>query len=149
MLQSEYVYNKRKTHTSEKEKNMKRIAKFDELIKRTSEGEELKFTDFPEVVPTLYWAYRSSLRRGLEEIDFKEVIWEKDIEIIVKDLREAGYESFTISSTFSSLLETIWEFEQRGCKMVGLKQVRQGYDNYNEETRKMEPAFKPAALIRL
>lgn len=128
---------------------MKRIAKFDELIKRTSEGEDLKFTDFPEVVPTLYWAYKSSMDRGFEEIDFNEVIWEKDIETIVKDLREAGYESFTISSTFSSLLETIWEFEQRGCKMVGLKQVRQGYDNYNKDTRKSKPVYKPAAIIML
>lgn len=128
---------------------MKKIARIDEVITRVNAGENVKFEEYPEINPALYWAYRSSLRRDLEEVDFSEVIWEKDIDAIVNSLREAGHETFTISSTFSSLLETIWEFEQRGCKMEGLKQVRQGYDDFNEETMKMEPAYKPAAVIRL
>ena len=117
---------------------MKRIAEFEEIIERVNAGEKVEFTEYPD-----------AKEKGLDEIDFNEVIWGKDIEGIVNQLRKAGHETFTISSTFSSLLETIWEFEQHGCRMEGLKQVRQGYDNFNEETMKMEPAYKPAAIIRL
>ena len=128
---------------------MKRIAEFEEIIERVNAGEEVKLSEYPQACPTLYWAYRRSKENGLDEVDFSEVIWEKDVEGIVNQLRKAGHETFTISSTFSSLLETIWEFEKHGCKMEGLKQVRQGYDNFNAETMKMEPAYKPAAIIRL
>lgn len=37
--------------------------------------------------------------------NFAEVIWDDDIETILADCRKLGVREFTISSTFSSLLE--------------------------------------------
>lgn len=127
---------------------MKNIARIDEVIKRAEAGERISLEE-AGINATLYRAYRSSQKRELAEIDFNDVIWNYDVEAIVKELREAGYETFTISSTFSSLLETIWEFEQLGCRMDGLKQVEQEYKNFNMDTMKSEPSLKPAAVIRL
>lgn len=127
---------------------MKEIAKFEEIIRKTRAGEELSASE-ENVNTTLYWAYRSSKDRNLETLDFSDVIWDRDIPQILETLKAEGLEEFTISSTFSGLLETIWGFEQLGCRMEGLVQVRQPYDNFNEDTMEMEPAYKPAACIKL
>ena len=140
---------KGKTHTSQRRKKMKKIEKFEELIRRCDEGENLKFTDFPEVNPTLYWAYRHSKRNGLRTIDFNDVVWGKDAQAIVKTLREEGYKSFTVSSTFSGLLEIVEAFGKEGCKMGGLTRVKQGFTEFDEETGKIVDAERPALRIRL
>lgn len=127
---------------------MKRIARIDEAIRRAKAGERISLEE-AGINATLFSAYKSSKNRELDEIDFNDVIWNYDVEDIVKELREAGCETFTISSTFSSLLETIWEFEQLGCRMDGLTQIEQEYENFNMDTMKSEPALKPAAIIRL
>lgn len=127
---------------------MKNIARIDEAIERAKAGERISLEE-ANINATLFRAYRSSKDRGLDEIDFDDVIWNYDVEPILDELRAAGCEAFTISSTFSSLLETIWEFEKQGCRMDGLKQVKQSYTYFNAETMKCEPAYKPAAVIRL
>ena len=70
--------------------------------------------------PTLFAAYRSSMEAGNGEIDFSEVIWDYDIEEIARTLKENGISSFTISSTFSSLIPTLAEFAKHGFQMAGL-----------------------------
>lgn len=69
---------------------------------------------------TLFWAYRTSKETGNELIDFNEVIWNYDIEEIAQTLKANGITEFTISSTFSSLIETLAAFEKHGISMAGL-----------------------------
>ena len=61
---------------------------------------------------TLFWAYRTSKETGNELIDFNEVIGDYDIEEIAQTLRANDITEFTISSTFSSLIETIAKFRK-------------------------------------
>lgn len=61
---------------------------------------------------TLFAAYRDCQETGNDNIDFNGVIWDYDIPEIVKALKENGISKFTISSTFSSLIETLAAFEK-------------------------------------
>ncbi len=66
---------------------------------------------------TLGQAYLYSKEAGNDLPNFAEVIWDYDIEAILADCRKLGVKEFTISSTFSSLIETIAKFEELGCTL--------------------------------
>ena len=76
-----------------------------------------------EVNHTLYWAYKDSKEAETEDLNFADVIWDEDIQAIVDFCKEEKIDQITISSTFSSLTNVLWELEQRGCKMSGMKKV--------------------------
>ncbi|MCD7751548.1 MAG: hypothetical protein LUI10_07405 [Lachnospiraceae bacterium] len=87
-------------------------------------------------------AYRRSTEAGNELIDFDGAIWECEIEGIAKSLRENGIHEFTISSTYSSLIETLAAFEKQGFKMAGLTQVKEVYTDWQTGEHKLIPAIK-------
>lgn len=91
---------------------------------------------------TMFWAYFNSKDVGNDLIDFHDVIWEADIPEIVLVCRENGIREFTISSTFSSLIETLAEFEKLGCKMFGLMQVKANYTDWQTGKNAIIPAIK-------
>ncbi len=77
-----------------------------------------------------------------EVIDFDEVIWDYDIEEIVATLRAEGIKEFTISSTFSSLIPTLAEFEKHGIRMNGLTEVKQNYTDWQTGEKRRVPAIR-------
>ncbi len=93
---------------------------------------------------TIYWAYWRTQEARNCLLDFSEVIWDRDIEEIVNFCHENKIRSFTISSTFSSLTETLWEFKKLGCEIAGMKEVNASYTNL-DGTR----AVRPAIIIRV
>ena len=93
---------------------MKKIEIFEKAM---NEGGSLK--DYG-INSTLFAAYRDCQETGNDNIDFNGVIWDYDIPEIVKALKENGISKFTISSTFSSLIETLAAFEKEGIRMAGL-----------------------------
>ena len=105
-----------------------------------------KYCDI-NVNPTFGAAYFYSQEAGNDLINFGEVIWDYDIDEILENCRRFGIESFTISSTFSSLIITIAEFEKRGCKLEGLIEINSRYEDWKaslegESIKERIPAFK-------
>lgn len=94
---------------------------------------------------TMYWAYESSKEAGNDTIDFSKVIWDYDIEPIVKACRAYGIDHITISSPFSGLIETLAEFEKQGCKMDGLTKVKTSHTDW----RTGEKQTLPAILVKI
>lgn len=93
--------------------------------------------------PTMYIAYfRSKEDAGNELIDFSEVIWDEDVLEIVRTCRENDIREFTISSTMSSIIATIAEFEKLGCKMFGIMQINATYTDFMTGKKKKIPAIK-------
>lgn len=91
---------------------------------------------------TLFWAYRNSIEAGNEEINFEDVIWDYDIEEIAETLKENGIGSFTISSTFSSLIPTLAEFAKHGFQMAGLTEVKARYKDWKTGKAAVLPAIR-------
>lgn len=123
---------------------MKKIAKFDDLMTRARNGEEIKFKEHG-VNPTLYWAYQKSLDLKHRYLNFNDVIWDKDIPEIVNQLREAGKKKFTISSTFCGITTTIQEFIKNGCRLSGMTTVK----SYTVNWETGEPEYIPAFVITI
>lgn len=98
---------------------------------------------------TMFWAYRDSKKANCEELNFYEVIWEKDIDEIVETCRKEKIGTITISSGYSSLTTTLWEFVKRGCTIEGMKLVPQPYTEYNWETKEEVRPQTPAIVIKI
>lgn len=119
---------------------MKEIRRFEEAIANP----ENKGKSYEElgINQTLFWAYNHSKEAGNELIDFDEVIWDYDIPAITACLREEGITEFTISSTFSSLIETLAAFEKEGIKMDGLTTTKARHTDWQTGEHKILPAIK-------
>ena len=116
---------------------MKRIEVFEQAI-------ENKAKNLREegINPTLFWAYRASIEAENERIDFSECIWDNEIEEISEFLKKNNIYEFTISSTFSSLIETLAEFEKHGFKIAGLTKVNARYTDWKTNERAVVPAIR-------
>ena len=119
---------------------MKKIEAFEKAI-----ADQVKDIRAIGINSTMFWAYRDSQEAESDLLNFSEVIWNEDIAPIVEACREYGIHEFTISSTFSSLIETLAEFEKLGCKMAGLTTVKTRYTDWQTG----EKAIKPAVLMKL
>lgn len=91
---------------------------------------------------TLYWAYRNTQDSGNDLINFDEVIWDNDIQPICNTLKENNITEFTISSTFSSLIATLAQFDAQGFKMDGIVRVKSRHANWSTGERELIPAIK-------
>ena len=96
-----------------------------------------------EVNYTMLRAYKvSNYITGNDVIDFHEVIWNNEVNEIVKLCRENEIKEFTISSTFSSLIETLMLFEELGVKTNGLTRVKAPYKDFMSNDYAIIPAIK-------
>ena len=120
---------------------MKKIETFEKAI-------ENKVPNLREVGinPTLFWAYRTLEETGNDNIDFNDVIWEYEIENIASCLKANGIVEFTISSTFSSLIETLAEFQKHGFQMAGLTEVNARYTKIGSDERARIPAIRMMSI---
>ena len=116
---------------------MKRIERFEQAIEN-----KVKDLRAEGINSTLFWAYRESIETGNEKINFSECIWEQEIEDIANCLKENGILEFTISSTFSSLIETLAEFQKHGFKMAGLTEVNARYTAIGSDEKAKLPAIR-------
>lgn len=112
-----------------------------ELFERAIEEKAASLADYG-INGTLFWAYRESIEAENENIDFSDVIWEKDIEEITTAMKEYQISEFTISSTFSGLISTLAEFEKHGFKMAGLTEVNARYRDVFTGKRERIPAIR-------
>ena len=118
---------------------MKEIRRFEELM-NAKENISLKDAG---VNSTLYRAYRTSKEEsGNDLINFDDLIWDHDIKEIADSMRAEGIKKFTISSTFSSLIETLAEFEKNGIYMNGLTTVNARYTDWKTGEQARIPAIK-------
>ena len=96
---------------------MKKINKIEEVKNKDVRLEDVGINR------TFYWAYIRTQETTNEKLDFEDVIWENDVEGIIKNCKEFGLKEITISSRFSSLIDILAVFEKQGAKLVGLTKV--------------------------
>ena len=116
---------------------MKKITAFENAI-----ANECKDLNAAGIEPTVFWAYRHTMRNGNELIDFSDVIWDEDIKAIADTLSENGITEFTISSTFSGLIPTLAAFDKHGFKMAGITEVNASYTDWQTGKRAKIPAIR-------
>ncbi len=77
---------------------------------------------------TLFSAYQSTKKAGNERLNFDEIIWGRDIELIIKLLKEFGISEFTISSAASNLMEILAIFQNNNIVIRGIVGIKEPYD---------------------
>ena len=96
---------------------MKKISKIEEV-----KNKDVRLED-GGINRTFYWAYIRTQETTNKILDFNDVIWESDVEGIIKNCKKFGLKEITISSRFASLIDILAEFEKQGAKLAGLTQV--------------------------
>lgn len=114
---------------------MKTIQLFEDLKTGKTNYKEVKFNS------TIYTAYQHAKQSGNDLIDFDEVIWEQDVEDIMDFCKENDIKQFTISSTYSSLIEIVDLFEKNEVKLQGLTKTKSCSIDYMTGELKVIPAF--------
>lgn len=123
---------------------MKNIKILDEAEKKNYRYKDVDLNS------TFIQAYYYSKEAENELINFGDVIWDYDIDEIVENCKRNGIEEFTISSTFSSLLTTIAEFEKRDCHMIKLVEINSKYNDWRAGLEgKVQKERIPALLMRM
>ncbi len=116
---------------------MKRIEALEEL-----RDKEARYYSDTNINQTFGQAYFAARRNENNLIDFNEVIWEQDVEQIIENCREFGIREFTISSTYSGLIEIIAKLDEKGWKVAGITEVNASYSDFMSGERKIIPAFR-------
>ena len=111
-----------------------------EFLEKAREN-NTKWTDL-DINALLGQAYLYSFEADNELPNFAEVVWENQIEEILADCKRYGITEFTISSTFSSLINTIARFEELGAKLDGLVRINSIHRDWNTGEKQILPAFK-------
>lgn len=107
---------------------MKRIEKLDQARKEKANLKEWGINS------AFYWAYQIWLITKNETIDFDDAIWDQDVEKIIDHCKEYDIKKITVSSGFSGVIQTLGLFEDKGCKIIGLKKIKSQYkDFYTQE----------------
>ena len=109
---------------------MLEIKEYDEII--NNEGKEHDPATFNG---KLFGAYRNSQDAEYEMLDFNDILHNKDIEQIPELLRKFAITEFTISSTWSGLIERLALLEEKGLKIQGITKI------YNSRQEKEIPAI--------
>ncbi len=157
---SEYVYNLERGNKKilsevtimKTNKFEKLYARMQELKKLYNEGEKEKaqqsYSKLKETIKNeengfrIIWTMYEKARDNQNlYIDFNEVIWDNEVESIIKTLRDNGIEKFTFSSTWSSAVKTAWLFKENGCTLEGLTEVNEGYEDFITGKMKKTPAY--------
>ena len=97
-----------------------------EEIKLLEDARKNKAVSLSElgIVPVVYWAYTRSKERGLDLIDFDEIIWDDAVSKIVESCKEYGIDTITISTRQSSMPLTLSLFTSLGCTIIGTTKVK-------------------------
>lgn len=97
--------------------------------------------DQGEAYGKIYREYRKSRDKGSEVLDLHDVIWEKEVESLVRCMKENGIERFTFSSTWSGSVEIAWLFRNNGCILIGMDLVYGDEDFWHAGQYKLIPAY--------
>jgi hypothetical protein len=96
---------------------MKTIERIEQAKNQNATLEDL------QINRTFYWAYIRTQETKNETINFEDVIWENDVEEIIKHCKEFEISEITISSNYTGLLDIIATFQEQGCVLEGLTKV--------------------------
>lgn len=90
-------------------------------------------------------AYREAKDRDLEYLDLSGCIQDCWVEEITDSLRKCQIGTITISSGYSGMVETLYRFEQNGCKLVGMTTIHSQLKNWDTD----EFDFIPALVLKV
>lgn len=61
---------------------------------------------------------------------------------MVADFKRFGITEFTLSSTYSSIVKTAWIFQQNGCSLEGMEEIKGYCRDFETGDYEKVPAFK-------
>ena len=89
-------------------------------------------------------AYYSSTRHGFDVIIWSDVMWEDDVEDIVKTLRAAGINELYITSQASNMLGIYLMLDELGMKLRGV--VRLENPEYEQDVEKWGYSYEAPTI---
>lgn len=92
-------------------------------------------------IQTIADAYRHTIRLKNNTLDFKDIILEEDVSIIVATLRKENVRTLSISGFYSNLGEVLSALQANGFKISGVIRIRTGLKKKDRITEETTPAL--------
>lgn len=89
----------------------------------------------------IYGFYEKAKENENACINIDDIIWDREVEPIVRIMRENGIKEFTFSTTCTDAIETIWLFKEAGCEVGGMVEINARKSFWGEGFEKAH-AFK-------
>ena len=122
---------------------MEAVEKGDQdAIKKAIEAQNLLRTALQsegEIFTEIYQEYKRARDNGNKALNFRHNV--KKTGEYLECLKKNGIERFTFSEDFGGGLDGAWEWQEAGCRVVGLTKIQGEKSPFSEEHEKM------AALI--
>lgn len=84
---------------------------------------EDRMVEMGNIACKVWRAYKKSRENENEILNFNDIIWDRDVELLVKCMRENSIKAFTYSCRATDAVETLWLFKQAGCKIGDMIEV--------------------------
>ena len=97
---------------------------------RLMDSIEAKGLDYAKI----FRFYSEAKERGNERIDLSDVVWDKDVEGLMRSFKVLGIEEFTFSST-------AWLFTQHGFHLAGILEINSQHKAILSDEYEKVPAY--------
>ena len=71
----------------------------------------------------IWYAYKESRDNGNKYINFSNLTRKHKVNDYVRCMKKQGFTHFTMTSTWSNVVEVAWRFEEAGCELCGMTHV--------------------------
>ena len=110
-------------------------------IIKTAKAAEDGIAKKGDIAWMIWRAYEHSRENENSILNFDDIIWDRDVEVITASLKENGIREFTYSCRATDAVETLWLFKKAGCTIGEMVEVNLRKDLWNKTYEKGH-AFK-------
>ncbi len=89
----------------------------------------------------LYRLYADAMEVSNRYIDLSDIHQYQDATALITSFREYGIEAFTLSSGWSSAVNSAWAFLQNGCELDGMVEINSRHKAFASDEYEKCPAF--------
>ena len=132
--------------------NIEDLKKAYEVLDDTKKYWDLreKFLKENNISEAFWRAYSDSQCKGLELIDFENIVQGEEFSDIVENLKRFKIKEFTMSVNSTDVIERIKIFVDLGCEIIGIVSIKKPYQSGIEKSfLKKTSDFKPAIKFKV
>ena len=78
-------------------------------------------------------AWNETRKRGEDEVEMNDFLWDSEVEDFVTTLRKAGIRTFVYTDSSSAVMGNLHELVAQGCTMMGLCTISRLEDRFGGE----------------
>ena len=89
-----------------------------------------------------YQAWSRSVEDGVDELEMREFLWEREVSDFVQTLKNAKVQTFVYTNQSTAVMENLHELVEAGCKMEGLCTIKKTKYRFGRNEEEQIPGVR-------